>query len=131
MVADVEYESWAEELRLWGGEATLMRPSEFRTLLLLRMDLLSPPPFNMLGAPPADWLILGIAVTFRDFRAGVAPPASGLGGRLDMRESPFGGWGKEFMLTTLRMDLPLGVLGVGSAEVGGAVGGGRWVLDGA
>lgn len=48
-----------------------------------------------------------------------------------MRESPFGGWGKEFMLTTLRMVLLLGVLGVGSAVVGGAVGGGGWALDGA
>lgn len=46
MVADVEYESCAEELRLCGGDEMLMSPSDMRALL---MYLPSPLAFSKLG----------------------------------------------------------------------------------
>lgn len=46
VVAEVEYESCAEELLLWGGDPTLVWPSEIRTLLI---DLPSPLPLRRLG----------------------------------------------------------------------------------
>lgn len=49
-VAEVEYESWAEELRLCGGEATLVRPSEFLAEVWRDIDLPSPVPLRKLGA---------------------------------------------------------------------------------
>ncbi len=50
-VAEVEYESWAEELRLCGGDATLIRPSE--DLCPARAtDLPSPVPLSRLGELP-------------------------------------------------------------------------------
>lgn len=93
------------------------------------MDLLSPPPFSKLGTP---WLTLG-AVDVLGFLVVPVAPDNGLGGRLDMRESPLGGCGNELMLTVLRIVFPLEVarpLGVGRAEVGAGTGGGRFV-DGA
>jgi hypothetical protein len=49
VVADVEYESCADELRLCGGDGKLSRPSEPRAPGPLDIDLLSPLPFNKLG----------------------------------------------------------------------------------
>jgi hypothetical protein len=49
VVADVEYESCADELRLWGGDGKLSRPSDPRAPGPLDIDLLSPLPFNKLG----------------------------------------------------------------------------------
>jgi hypothetical protein len=49
VVAEVEYESWADELRLCGGEAMLIKPSDILTPAPLEMDLPSPLPFKKLG----------------------------------------------------------------------------------
>jgi hypothetical protein len=49
VVADVEYESCADELRLCGGDGRLSRPSEPRAPGPLDIDLLSPLPFSRLG----------------------------------------------------------------------------------
>ncbi len=43
VVAEVEYESWAEELRLCVGDPILIRPSD------MRIDLPSPLPLSRLG----------------------------------------------------------------------------------
>jgi len=48
-VADVEYESCADELRLWGGDDTLIRPSEFLVPTKRATDLPSPVPLRRLG----------------------------------------------------------------------------------
>jgi hypothetical protein len=53
VVADVEYESWADELRLCGGDGRLSSPSDPRAPGPLEIDLLSPLPFNKLGVVPA------------------------------------------------------------------------------
>lgn len=74
------------------------------------------------------------AVDGLDFLDAPVAPDNGLGGRLEMRESPFGGCGNELMLTVLRIVFPFGVaatLGVGRAEVGAGAGGGRFAADGA
>jgi hypothetical protein len=52
VVADVEYEPCAEELRLCGGDGRLSSPSEPRAPGPLDIDLLSPLPFSKLGAAP-------------------------------------------------------------------------------
>ena len=49
VVADVEYESCADELRLCGGDGKLRSPSDPRAPGPLDIDLLSPLPFNRLG----------------------------------------------------------------------------------
>ena len=49
VVADVEYESCADELLLWGGDGRLSRPSEPRAPGPLEMDLQSPLPLRRLG----------------------------------------------------------------------------------
>lgn len=54
MVADVEQEPCAEELRLWGGEAMLINPSECLVPAPPSSDLPSPPPFSRLGVA-LDW----------------------------------------------------------------------------
>lgn len=54
VVADVEYESCAEELRLCGGEGRLNSPSDPRAPGPLDIDLLSPLPFSKLGVAPAE-----------------------------------------------------------------------------
>lgn len=51
VVADVEYESCAEELRLCGSEDTLMRPSE-NLVLPFPTAFTSPGPLSRLGVPP-------------------------------------------------------------------------------
>jgi hypothetical protein len=52
VVAEVEYDPWAEELRLWGGDGRLSSPSDPRAPGPLDIDLLSPLPFSRLGAAP-------------------------------------------------------------------------------
>lgn len=49
VVAEVEYESCADELRLCGGEGRLNRPSDPRAPGPLDIDLLSPLPLSRLG----------------------------------------------------------------------------------
>lgn len=78
VVADVEYESCAEELRLCGSEDTLIRPSE-NLVLPFPTGLPSPEPLRGLGVP-VECIFVELAVlTFR---------ASGLLGTL---LSPRGG----------------------------------------
>lgn len=71
-----------------------MRPSEFLTLAALRMAL-SPPPFNKLGVPCDNDPALGVPADVRDlrieFEAESVLPGLGLGGKLAILESPFGG----------------------------------------
>ena len=52
VVAEVEYEPCADELRLWGGDGRLNNPSDPRAPGPLDIDLLSPLPFSKLGAAP-------------------------------------------------------------------------------
>jgi hypothetical protein len=133
-VADVEYESCAEELRLCGSEPTLIRPSDMRTLVI---DLPSPLPLSRLGVLGLKALSIESFddLDFRELRG--FSLASGLGGKLPPREiSVRGGCGNELMLTVLRIVLGAGVwgagllapprlLGCGSAEVGAGEGGPR------
>jgi hypothetical protein len=134
VVADVEYDSWAEELRLWGSDPTLTKPSDMRMLV---MDFPSPLPFRKLGVPGLKLLCMD-SLDDLDFRAvrGLSL-ASGLGGTLPL-PSPRGGCGNELMLTVFL--IVLGVvgfafetpLGWGKADIGeGLGGGGRCVVEGA
>lgn len=119
-VAEVEYESCADELRLWGGDAMLIKPSEF---LDRAADLPSPLPLRRLPVLPENWYV-GVVGVF-DFRD--KPPAeSGLGGKLVSRPSPRGGCGNEFMLTDFRNVLDEALMeetarGWGSPPAGDAV----------
>jgi hypothetical protein len=101
VVAEVEYEPWADELRLCGGDETLIKPSDVLTPAVT--DFPSPLPFSRLGVPPR-WPKVDDVDAF-DFRVellfGSVP--RGLGGTLLDR---LGGWGKELMLTALRIVLP-------------------------
>ena len=158
MVAEVEYEPCAEELRLCGGEGKLSSPSEPRAPGPLDIKLLSPLPFSMLGAVPlVKDCTFGVAVVFRRLRffdapaapkldsadslllpdgAGVKAPDKGLGGRLDVRTLPRGGCGKAFMLivflTVFPEALTPGVVrNFGRVEfVAGPVEVGRLVVEG-
>jgi hypothetical protein len=101
VVAEVEYESWAEELRLCGGEETLMRPSD---ILAFVMDLPSPPPLSKLGVSGDVSFggvsmvgVLGLRMEARDSEA-----RGLLGVTMLRRLSPRGGWGNALMLITLR-----------------------------
>jgi hypothetical protein len=74
-------------------------------------------------------------VGVRFFREGTVVE-SGLGGRLDIRPSPRGGCGKEFMLTVFLIDLPAALtpetdLGWGWDPVATGDAGGRRLPDGA
>ncbi len=80
---------------------------------------------------------MGVVVVFNAFREGPAAD-KGLGGRLETRPSPRGGWGKELMLTDFRNVLPAALTparafgcGRGKAVVGAGEGGGRKVEEGA
>lgn len=98
-VADVEYESWADELRLCDGDATLIKPSELRST-----DLPSPVPFSRLGEPPVKAKLELGATRDRDLRD--AAVDSGLGGTLTTRPSARGGCGNELILTVFRNVFP-------------------------
>lgn len=135
VVADVEYESCAEELRLCVSEPTLTRPSDMRTLV---MDFPSPLPFKKLGVPALKLLCIE-SLEDLDFRAvrGFSLP-NGLGGTVPARLSPLGGCGKELILTVFRtvfgvVGLPFRVFGrAGKADNGdGLGGGGRCDAEGA
>ena len=135
VVADVEYESWAEELRLCVGDAMLVSPSDVLIPATLKTDLPSALPFRRLGALPPICPTLGVARGARGFLTGVANPGKGLAGTLDIR---LGGWGNELILTVFLIVLPAlltagGPLGVGRAVVGAGEGGGpvRTLADGA
>lgn len=88
VVADVEYESCADELRLCGGDETLMRPSDMRVLLTA---LPSPLPLSRLGVllESDNWLFSLGSFDLRAERW--RSLARGLGGRLLERWSPRGG----------------------------------------
>lgn len=113
-MAEVEYESCAEELRLCVGEPILKTPSEARLPAPLLTSLPSPLLLSSDGAP-AELVLSLDAWVVRDFREGVTDPDRGLGGRLGIR---FGGCGKELMLIAFlnvfggaaaeRLDLALG-----------------------
>jgi len=87
VVAEVEYESCAEELRLCGSEATLMSPSDILTPA--PTDFPSPLPFSKLGVELPRWLYVE-TIEALDRRVEFRAPslARGLGGRLLAR---FGG----------------------------------------
>lgn len=87
-VAEVEYESCADELRLCGGDPTLMKPSELLAPAL-RTDFIPSEPFSRLGVFPEVWVSVLIAVF--GLRAADAPLERGLGGRLARPLSPRGG----------------------------------------
>lgn len=106
VVAEVEYESCADELRLCGGDGRLNKPSDPRAPGPLDIDLLSPVPFINDTDPPLVKFVFGLLEVlgrFRSFCAGVAPnssvdslllaspPDKGLGGRLAVRTPPRGG----------------------------------------
>jgi len=94
-----------EELRLWGGEGKLNKPSDPRAPGPLHIDLLSPLPFSRLGVELLVKFrvlaLLGVFGVLNFFVAlagvsglsedsipaleGVTPPDRGLGGRLDVR----------------------------------------------
>lgn len=125
MVAEVEYESWAEELRLCGSEDTLIRPSENR-VLPFPTDLPSPVPLIKLGVPLECEFIEPAVLAFR------------LRGLFGILLSPRGGCGNELMLTDFRSvfpGIPLTAAeterGCNNAEPGvPAVGGGSSVEEG-
>jgi hypothetical protein len=106
VVAEVEYESWAEELRLCGGDATLMSPSD---ILAFGIELPSPLPFNRLGVLDVGLPAVGLSGLRRaeclDLLAARFADSGtrGLPGRLPLNLLSFrGGCGNEFMLMTLR-----------------------------
>jgi hypothetical protein len=158
VVADVEYESCADELRLWGGDGRLNKPSEPRAPGPLDIDLLSPLPFNRLGVALLTKLVLGLLAVLGLFRSlgvgprglssadslllaevlpGAIPPDKGLGGRLAVRMPPRGGCGKALMLIVFLIVFPAlftpGVVrDLGRVELPpGVVGGGSCDVEGA
>jgi hypothetical protein len=122
VVADVEYESWADELRLCGGDGRLNKPSDPRAPAALDIDFVFPLPFNKLGAGPLVYVstvpgpsevffmrrkafgcdVLGVVGLVS---SSLTPPESGLGGRLECR-TPRGGCGNEFMLIAFLIVFP-------------------------
>jgi hypothetical protein len=107
-VAEVEYESCADELRLCGGEPTLMRPSD---ILAFGIELPSPLPLSRLGVLDVGLPAVGLSglrrAECRDLLARRLADSgtSGLPGRLWPPLSLLsflGGCGKELMLMTLR-----------------------------
>lgn len=133
VVADVEYESCAEELRLCGGEATLIKPSDMRTL---DIDFPSPLPFKKLGVLELK-VVYAESLEALDFRAvrGFSL-ARGLGGKLLPRVSPRGGCGNELILTLFLNVFPVPLtatasFGCGSAVRGAGPAGGKFIAEGA
>jgi hypothetical protein len=131
VVAEVEYESCAEELRLWGGEGRLNNPSDPRAPGPLEIDLLSPLPFSKLGVDAPTYLVctFGLVDCFdrrnvfldppgvtglvsvdsrllSEAPPGVKPPDNGLGGKLVVRTPPLGGCGNALMLIVFRIVFP-------------------------
>ena len=124
VVALVEYDPWAEELRLWVGEGMLSWPSEKRWPRELdKIDLLSPVPFSRLGLCELNVLPLVLELVL-DGRFERGPVERGV--KLEASEGRFllgiaglsddavvgrepglinadGGWGKAAMLITLRI----------------------------
>lgn len=129
VVADVEYESCAEELLLWGGEETLIRPSDMRTLV---MDFPSALPLRKLGVLELNVLYIESLLAlegFLDVRF-LSTGARGLGGT---RVSPLGGCGNELMLTLFRIVFPAPFTPAASLDCGSAgdgLGGARLRVEG-
>ena len=121
---------------LSGGDGRLSKPSEPCAPWALEIDLLSPVPFNRLGADPGirrggalglmppeilDFFVLGgcrrllsidgLAGTADGDSGDVELMASGLVGRDDKRATPRGGCGKEPILMVLRTVFPATVVG--------------------
>jgi len=106
-----------------------MRPSEFRVAAGRDIDLPSAVPLRKLGVPVNNWYVGVVGVL--NFREG-ALVESGLGGRLDIRPSARGGWGKELMLTVFRMVLPAELTpDTDRAPAGVGIAGGRRLAEGA
>ena len=121
VVADVEHESWADELRLIGGDWPLEGAVALSTLDSADMDFPAPLPFNKVGGvdafvyewlggssailsllsrePPTDRVValvlLERAGTFSAMDTGTGEPS--LGVPAGLIRTP-GGWGKEAIL---------------------------------
>lgn len=131
-MADVEYESCAEELRLCGGEATLIKPSDIRTL---DIDFPSPLPFKKLGVLELK-VVYDESLEALDFRTvRDLSFANGLGGKLLPRVSPRGGCGNELILTLFLSVFPPPLTARPSFDCGSAVrgaepAGGKFIAEG-
>lgn len=117
VVAVVEYDPWAEELLLCGGDGMLNCPSEPRAPGALGIDFPSPLLFKRLGVLPPRKLLdvvplesldgFFVLVLFNEFGALASSGERAvveleLDEAVDVRPVDFGGWGNDATLMVLR-----------------------------